>query len=259
MHKSLKRHIGMLLITVFIILVLVCSTSTVFLKYNPEGTQEQLQIAATGYMNAPAASGMSLNGENLGKLPESDLPGDTRDSQIPEEDNAEDDPVEQSSEEGIIIEEEEENSLDQTDENSAPADDQDMGIDFSRSEDFKIEVDLSRQRVLVYYRDKLIREMICSGGTEEKQTPLGRFVTYEKIKYSWVERFNMGAFYWTRFNGDYLFHSVPFDKDGNIIEEEHEKLGNPASHGCIRMELDDARWLYENIPLGTRVIIYQEN
>jgi len=257
LHKSLKRHIGMLLITVFIILVLVCSTSTVFLKYNPEGTQGQLQIAATGYMNAPAASGMSLNGENLGKLPESDLPGDTRDSQIPEEDNAEDDPVEQSSEEGIIIEEEEENSLDQTDENSAPADDQD--IDFSSSEDFKIEVDLGRQKVLVYYRDELIREMICSGGTEEKPTPLGEFVTSDKGLDFWSGKYNMRAYYWIRFNGDYLFHSVPFDKDRNIIEEEYEKLGSPASHGCIRMELDDAKWLYENIPLGTRVIIYQEN
>ena len=43
--------------------------------------------------------------------------------------------------------------------------------------------------------------MICSGGAEETPTPKGEFVTSQKIEYAWVERFNMGAFYWIRFYG----------------------------------------------------------
>ena len=131
-------------------------------------------------------------------------------------------------------------------------------IDFTSSGDFRIEVNLSLQRVFVYYEDNLIRKMICSGGTEENPTPLGEYATNEKIEYSFIPRFDMGAYYWVRFYGAYLFHSVPFDKDGNMIIEEKEKLGNPASHGCIRLKLDEAKWLYDNLPLGVKVLIFYE-
>jgi len=129
-------------------------------------------------------------------------------------------------------------------------------IDFSSSEDFKIEVDLSRQIVLVYYKNALIKEMKCSGGKESSQTPIGEFTTTEKVYYQWVAKFNVGAYYWTRFYKDYLFHSVPFDENGEIIEEEYNKLGTPASHGCIRLKLDEAKWLYEKLPLGAKVLIH---
>jgi len=131
-------------------------------------------------------------------------------------------------------------------------------IDFTNSEDFSIEVDLSLQRVYIFYEDNLIREMICSGGTEENPTPLGEYATNEKIEYSFIPRFDVGAYYWVRFFGAYLFHSVPFDIDGNMIIEEKEKLGSPASHGCIRLKLDEAKWLYDNLPLGVKVQIYYE-
>jgi lipoprotein-anchoring transpeptidase ErfK/SrfK len=53
-----------------------------------------------------------------------------------------------------------------------------------------------------------------------------------------------------------LIHSVPFDENGEMIVEEFEKLGNPASHGCIRLRLEEAKWLYETLPLGVKVVIY---
>jgi lipoprotein-anchoring transpeptidase ErfK/SrfK len=129
-------------------------------------------------------------------------------------------------------------------------------IDFSNSADFRIEVDLSRQKVLIYYKDKLLKEWICSGGIEEKPTPKGEFKTTEKGEYFWNPRYNMGGYYWIRFYKDYLFHSVPFDKNNNMIQEEYNKLGTPASHGCIRLEVENARWLYEKLPPGVKVIIY---
>lgn len=130
-------------------------------------------------------------------------------------------------------------------------------IDFSSSEDFMIEVDLSRQIVLVYYNGMLIKEMICSGGTQLTPTPIGEFSTTEKVYYQWVAKFGVGAYYWIRFYKDYLFHSVPFSEDGEMIEEEHSKLGTPASHGCIRLKLDEAKWLYEKLPSGVRVSIHE--
>ncbi len=134
---------------------------------------------------------------------------------------------------------------------------EDKDVDFSSSEDFMIEVDLSRQIVLVYYNGMLIKEMICSGGKQSTSTPIGEFSTTQKVYYQWVAKFNVGAYYWTRFYKDYLFHSVPFNEDGEIIEEEYNKLGTPASHGCIRLKLDEAKWLYEKLPLGVKVSIHE--
>jgi lipoprotein-anchoring transpeptidase ErfK/SrfK len=129
-------------------------------------------------------------------------------------------------------------------------------IDFGDVENIKVEVDLENQKVIIFYRGRAVREMICSGGTPESPSPTGEFTTLEKIDYSWVERFDMGAYYWVRFFEDYLFHSVPFDKNGEMIIEEFEKLGEPASHGCIRLGLDEAKWFYETIPLGVKVLIH---
>ena len=134
---------------------------------------------------------------------------------------------------------------------------EDRGIDFSNSEDFMIEVDLSRQIVLVYCKNALIKEMKCSGGKESSHTPIGEFSTTEKVYYQWVAKFNVGAYYWTRFYKDYLFHSVPFNEDGEMIEEEYNRLGTPASHGCIRLKLDEAKWLYEKLPSGVKVSIHE--
>ncbi|MCL4416110.1 MAG: L,D-transpeptidase [Actinobacteria bacterium] len=129
-------------------------------------------------------------------------------------------------------------------------------IDYSNPGNFRIDVNLTAQLVSVYYKDNLIRSMRCSGGKAETPTVTGTFTTNQKIYYSWVPKFNEGAYYWVRFYGAYLFHSVPFDKNGNIIAEEASKIGTPASHGCIRLMLEDAKWFYETLPLGIKVNIH---
>lgn len=35
-----------------------------------------------------------------------------------------------------------------------------------------------------------------------------------------------------------------------------ESIGRAVTHGCIRLTDEDITWLYENVPLGTRVIIF---
>lgn len=129
-------------------------------------------------------------------------------------------------------------------------------IDFTSSDSFRIEVKLSEQKVFVFHKDNIIKEMICSAGTEEKPTPRGEFKTTEKGNYFWSDKYNVGAYYWVRFYNEYLFHSVPFDENNKMIEEEYEKLGTPASHGCIRLKPEEAKWLYDMLPPGVKVVIY---
>ena len=32
-------------------------------------------------------------------------------------------------------------------------------------------------------------------------------------------------------------------------------LGSPASAGCIRLTVKHAKWLYDNVPVGTTVVV----
>jgi lipoprotein-anchoring transpeptidase ErfK/SrfK len=45
------------------------------------------------------------------------------------------------------------------------------------------------------------------------------------------------------------------DKNGNVIESEAMKLGQKASHGCVRLAIPDAKWIYDNIRYNTKVEI----
>ncbi|HET9424114.1 MAG TPA: L,D-transpeptidase [Gemmatimonadaceae bacterium] len=44
----------------------------------------------------------------------------------------------------------------------------------------------------------------------------------------------------------YLFHGTP----------HKNSIGLAATHGCIRLRDEDIEWMYENIPVGTKVYIY---
>jgi lipoprotein-anchoring transpeptidase ErfK/SrfK len=140
--------------------------------------------------------------------------------------------------------------------NTSTSNETTSSIDYSNPGNFRIDVNLTAQLVSVYYNDNLIKRLKCSGGTAENPTITGTFTTNKKIYYAWVPKFNEGAYYWVRFYGAYLFHSVPFDKNGNMIAEEASKIGTPASHGCVRMALEDAKWFYETLPLGIKVTIH---
>jgi len=121
---------------------------------------------------------------------------------------------------------------------------------------YLIEVNLNEQKVIVFYKGSLLKELVCSSGAPVTPTPKGTFKTSDKIKYAWLAQYDVGAYYFVRFYGSYLFHSTPYDKQGNLIEKEQQNLGTPVSHGCIRTDLSDAKWLYETVPSGVTVKIY---
>lgn len=100
------------------------------------------------------------------------------------------------------------------------------------------------------------KEMLCSGGTKEEPTVLGVFYLENRGEWFYSEKYDEGALYWVRFYEQYLFHSVPVDKNFDVIEAEKEKIGGPASHGCVRLIEEDAKWFYNNVPDGTMVIIH---
>lgn len=101
---------------------------------------------------------------------------------------------------------------------------------------------------------------ICSTGKNDGDTPLGDFKTSNK--YEWRTLFkNTYGQYATRITGNILFHSIPYkEKKNDTLEtEEYNKLGEKASLGCIRLRVIDAKWIYDNLPEGTSVTIYDSD
>jgi len=120
-----------------------------------------------------------------------------------------------------------------------------------------VEVDIAQQRVRVWKEGALLREMVASTGLPESPTPTGVFRLENRGRFFFSKKYGQGGWWWVSFlnRGEYLFHSVPTDEKGRLIPEEAEKLGEPASHGCVRLSLEDAKWFYDHLPEDTPVVI----
>ncbi len=132
---------------------------------------------------------------------------------------------------------------------------------------YRIEVDVTNQVVTVYGRDSngkytnVVRQMICTTGTSSTPTPLGTFkMPGQKGRWGYFTKFDVYAQYWNRIKGSILFHSVLFKTQdvSTISMTSVNNLGRPASHGCVRLTVADAKWLYENIPAGTEVEVLKK-
>ena len=55
-----------------------------------------------------------------------------------------------------------------------------------------------------------------------------------------------------------MFHSVLYNSDdeSTLVKSSVRNLGRRASHVCVRLSVEDARWLWNNCPGGTNVIVY---
>ena len=130
-------------------------------------------------------------------------------------------------------------------------------LNISSNTSYLVYVDLNNQTTNVYtgYTDNwnLVQSFSCSTGIEGKETPVGIFEVTNKGDWFYADEYQQGGKYWVQFLGDYLFHSLPYDENQSTILDY--TLGTPASHGCIRLNTEDAKWLYDNVDLDSKVII----
>ncbi|WP_283679839.1 L,D-transpeptidase [Lentilactobacillus sp. Marseille-Q4993] len=120
-------------------------------------------------------------------------------------------------------------------------------------------VSTKRQKVYIHDDGKVVYVMYCSTGTKSSPTPKG---TYHIQRERGLSFYNAtsgeGARYWVSWKGHgiYLFHSVPVNRIGHYLPSEAKYLGRAAhSHGCIRLSVADAKWMYKTVPYGLRIVI----
>ena len=130
---------------------------------------------------------------------------------------------------------------------------------------YKLMVSVTDQRVYVYRwtgsdYTALVHTFICSSGAVDTPTILGTFQAPGRNgEWYWMEESNVWVKYAFVIDGGYFFHSVLFpDKDGEPTATSVRNLGTRASHGCIRLSVEDAEWIYNNCSSGTTVVIYDD-
>ena len=138
-------------------------------------------------------------------------------------------------------------------------------IDFSAEYPYMIRVNRAENFVTVYGMDFEGKHTIpyktfwCSTGSEPEYTPLGQFEMTER--YDWrIMVDGTYAQYAIRIYGAIMLHSIPYltSEHDSLEYWEYNKLGQPASLGCIRLRAGDIKWIYDNCKDGTKVTIYSE-
>lgn len=125
---------------------------------------------------------------------------------------------------------------------------------------YYLKVNIKMQTVTVFEKDENdkysipIKVMVCSTGTDTPKTGTYNLKSYRK---EWLELLgDVYGKYCTQIVGDILFHSVPYLEKGNsgsLEYWEYDKLGQDASKGCIRLTVENAKWIFENCEVGTKV------
>lgn len=128
---------------------------------------------------------------------------------------------------------------------------------YSSPTPYLILVDNGANRVGVYRGGRgswtEVRSMACSCGKRSTPTVRGTFSVGSR-GYSFGENKGYSCYYWTQFYGDYLFHSILYNPYSHVVQDG--RLGAGLSHGCVRLAIGDAKWIYDTIPRGTTVVSY---
>ncbi|MGO0985688.1 L,D-transpeptidase family protein [Clostridioides difficile] len=122
--------------------------------------------------------------------------------------------------------------------------------------DYIITTDLKNKYTYIFKKDNggwgQLYKWECTIGKPETPTITGIFYISGRKPSFGTDEYSVK--YATRIKGGYYYHSVLYDSTGSYIIDG--RLGEALSHGCIRLSTENAKWIYDNIPDTTTVIIH---
>lgn len=113
-----------------------------------------------------------------------------------------------------------------------------------RTEPYVIHVDVDQKQLTVWQGDEMVKRYTVATGASDTPTPLGTFTINSRFSGKMCG-----------FGTCFLGLSVPWGQYGIHGTNKPESIGTNASHGCIRMHVEDAEELYALVPNGTKVVI----
>ena len=125
---------------------------------------------------------------------------------------------------------------------------------YSSSTDWMIFVFDADCRTVILHREngswRVVKDWVCSpgrpGATVHGVFHIGnRGLAFGGGSYT--------CYYWTQFYGAWLFHSVLYNAGTYTIQDG--RLGMRISHGCVRLAIEDAKYIHDTIPTGTTVVV----
>ncbi len=117
----------------------------------------------------------------------------------------------------------------------------------------RIEINTGRQELSYFLGGVRMDKFIISSGIYNS-TPRGHFKIDGKALRAW-SHWGLWMPYWMSLQHGYFgIHELPEWPGG--IKEGEDHLGTPVSHGCIRLGVGPAEFLYNWAEIGTPVFIY---
>lgn len=118
----------------------------------------------------------------------------------------------------------------------------------------RIEIDTKNQKLVYFVGGIAWKEFIISSGKPSMPTPKGKYKIINKSKKAWSKKYQLWMPFWMGLNrGEFGIHELPLWPSG--YREGANHLGKAVSHGCIRLGIGPAQYLFDRVEVGVEVTI----
>ena len=118
----------------------------------------------------------------------------------------------------------------------------------------RIEINTKTQKLDYFVNNQKWKEFTVSTGKASMPTPKGTFHVLDKELKAWSPDYGLWMPFWLGLgHGEFGIHELPIWPNG--YQEGANHIGTPVSHGCIRLGVGPAQYIYDRIGVGTTVVI----
>jgi len=140
---------------------------------------------------------------------------------------------------------------------------QDVDAILGKQKEYYITVDRINCQVMIYAKAEdgrfviPVKSFACSVGLPSTPTPKGEHHIFNRQKWQELMGPSYGQYCSQITTTGIWLHSVAGNNmtSYNLSAAAYNMLGQPASHGCIRLTVRDAKWIYDNCEWGTKVYV----
>jgi lipoprotein-anchoring transpeptidase ErfK/SrfK len=117
----------------------------------------------------------------------------------------------------------------------------------------RVLISLADQHMWIFEGDAILTRFPVSTGVPGHRTPPGHYSVRSKAPRAYSRRYECWMLDWMAITPDGLYGMHSLEGTSYL-----RRIGSVASHGCIRLTHEDARWLYDWVEVGMPVEIVQD-